>query len=286
MRRIICFGLSCGLIGVQISIAAEEMALAGVPGRAPPSAAVGGARPALMLQEGRYFRWSAPRGWTEQETTNGVSLLAPDGVTSVSSVILMRSSGNPRPHEFAVRMLSMDQTIQGLSVLSTKPQADQPSGVGVPWKVEEVEMRYTVKGISLRATWTVGIASVYGRFDAFMLGYQAPDTVFESAKLWLAPIARSVTVTHPGQIAGNDQIILPKNNPLDNSGLIESWRQKGLSEDRISKARREGTMGYERVKDSAGNFYNMPLETWDASVGGYRNPQHPNEILQRTRPGE
>jgi hypothetical protein len=251
-----------------------------------PAVAGMNVRPTLVLHDGRYFRWSAPVGWSEQETTNGVSLLAPDGVTSVSSVILMRSTGNPRPHDFAARMLGMDQSIRGLSVLSSKALPDQPSGMGVPWKVEEVEMRYVVNGIPLRATWTVGIASVYGRFDAFMLGYQAPDTVFETAKLWLAPIARSVTVTNPAQIAGNDRVILPKNNPLDNSGLIESWRQKGLSEDRISKAQREGMMGYERVKDSAGNYYNMPLETWDATVGGYRNPRHPNEILQRTGPGE
>jgi hypothetical protein len=243
-------------------------------------------RPTLVVHQGRYFQWSTPMGWSETETTNGVSLAAPDGVTSVSSAILMRSMGSPRPHEFAVRMLGMDPSIRGLSVLSTKAMPDQPSGMGVPWKVEEVEMRYTVKGIPLRATWTVGIASVYGRFDAFMLGYQAPDTVFDSAKLWLAPIARTVTVTNPAQIAGNDRVILPKNNPLDNSGLIESWRQKGLSEDRISKAQREGMMGYERTKDSAGNYYNMPLETWDATIGGYRNPQHPNEILQRTGPSE
>jgi hypothetical protein len=30
----------------------------------------------------------------------------------------------------------------------------------------------------------------------------------------------------------------------------------------------------------------MPLEAWDDTIGGYRNPQRPGEILQPTPPGE
>ena len=120
-----------------------------------------------------------------------------------------------------------------------------------------------------------------------MLGYQAPVASFDEAKLWLAPIARSIIITNPRQVAGNDTLVAPRNNPLDNSSLIESWRQKGLSEARISQARREATMGYERAKDpETGRIYEMPLETWDGTAGGYRNPQRPTEILQPTEPGE
>jgi hypothetical protein len=67
---------------------------------------------------------------------------------------------------------------------------------------------------------------------------------------------------------------------------MESWREKRLSEDRIAKAQREGMMGYERmVSPSTGRYYNMPLETYDGTVAGYRNPDHPEEILNPTEPG-
>ena len=46
-------------------------------------------------------------------------------------------------------------------------------------------------------------------------------------------------------------------------------------------------MGYERlVSPETGKYYNMPLETYDGTVGGYRNPDHPDEILNPTKPGE
>jgi hypothetical protein len=85
----------------------------------------------------------------------------------------------------------------------------------------------------------------------------------------------------------NDQLLRPRNNPLDNSGLIESWRRKGVSEARISQAQREGMMGYERMRDpSTGRMYDMPLEAYDGAAGGYRNPVRPTELLVKARPGE
>jgi len=46
-------------------------------------------------------------------------------------------------------------------------------------------------------------------------------------------------------------------------------------------------MGYERMKDTTtGQKWNMPLESYDGAAGGYRNPNRPNEILQKAQPGE
>ncbi|OHE82926.1 MAG: hypothetical protein A3G75_03290 [Verrucomicrobia bacterium RIFCSPLOWO2_12_FULL_64_8] len=244
-------------------------------------------RPPLVVRYGRYFRWSAPEGWKENETINGVTLGAPDRVTSVSSALLLRATGGITPADFTLRMVSMMPGTTEVRTLSVKNLPDQLSGRGTPWKVQEIEMTYHANGTPLRATWTTGIVPYFGAFDAFMLGYQAPVASFDEAKLWLAPIARSIIITNPRQVAGNDTLVAPRNNPLDNSSLIESWRQKGLSEARISQARREATMGYERAKDpETGRIYEMPLETWDGTAGGYRNPQRPTEILQPTEPGE
>ena len=71
----------------------------------------------------------------------------------------------------------------------------------------------------------------------------------------------------------------------DNSGLIESWRQRGLSEERISQGQREGTMGYVDLTDpTTGTNYAVPLEAYDGTVGGYRNPVRPDEILVPVTP--
>jgi hypothetical protein len=41
------------------------------------------------------------------------------------------------------------------------------------------------------------------------------------------------------------------------------------------------------VKDpETGRMYEMPLGDWDGTIGGYRNPVRPTEILQKTEPGE
>jgi hypothetical protein len=41
-------------------------------------------------------------------------------------------------------------------------------------------------------------------------------------------------------------------------------------------------MGYEEMQSPAtGERYEMPLEAYDATVGGYRNPERPREILVR-----
>ncbi len=46
-------------------------------------------------------------------------------------------------------------------------------------------------------------------------------------------------------------------------------------------------MGYERAKDpETGQVYEMPLESWDGTVGGYRNPARPTEVLEAANPGE
>jgi hypothetical protein len=257
------------------------------PPRITPNPVATAARPPLAVHQGRYFRWAVPVGWTESESTNGVTLTAPDELTSVSSALLLRSPGRTTPADFTVWMLGMVPGNSDLHVLTTRDLPDQPSGFGAPWKVQEIEMRYAANGNPVRATWTCGVVAVLGTFDAFILGYQAPPADFDTAKLWLAPIARSVAITNPRQVAGNDSLLTPRNHPLDNSALLESWRQKGLAEDRISKAQREGTMGYERAKDpETGRVYEMPLESWDGAAGGYRNPLRPEEILQPTAPGE
>ena len=244
-------------------------------------------RPILAVHEGRYFRWAAPALWTESESASGVTLTAPDGLTSVSSALLLRSPGKTTPADFTLWMLGMIPENHSLHVVAKRDLPDQPSGLGAPWTVQELDMRYTVDGIPVHALWTTGIVSTDGKYDAFILGYLTTPAAFETAKFWLAHIARSVAIINRAQVAGNDKLLTPKNDPLDNPALMESWREKGHSEERIWRIQRDGTMGYERVKDpETGRVFEVPLEAWDSAAGGYHNPRRPDEILQPAEPGE
>jgi hypothetical protein len=246
-------------------------------------------RPPLEWQQGSFFRWAALAGWRANETPNGVDINSPDGVTAAGSQLLRGAPGNATPNDFVLHALQYALGYANMRVLATRALPDQPAGAWrSAWKVAELELGGTFKGVPIRGAWTCGISSMLRMsFDALLQGYQAPFDRFDDDRLWLCRIACSIAITNVRAVAGNDQLIQPRNHPLDNSALIESWRQKGLSEDRISKARREAMMGYERVKDpETGRLWDMPLEAYDGTIGGYRNPVRPTEILQKTEPGE
>jgi hypothetical protein len=241
-------------------------------------------RPVLEQYQGRYFRWTAPRGWSMNETTNGVDLVAPDGRTLVSSALLVGGFGQMTPRTFLAATLR--QVNPSAQIVGARRLPNQP-GIPGPWIVEDFAITATAQGVPVRAQATVGVSEAYGRYSATVMLYQASAASWPQARLWLPAVAQSIVVTNPRQVAGQDRVMLPRNNPLDNSGLIESWRRKGLSEDRISQGRREGTMGYTRMEDpQTGRRYNVPLEAYDGTVGGYRNPLRPNELLRKLPPGE
>lgn len=266
------------------ALASAVLLSAAPPGVAADAKPVALNRPVLETHQGQYFRWSTPKGWAMKETTNGVDLFAPNGTTFVSSALLAGGFGDMTPQQFlAMTMRQVNPTMQ---VTASRRLGDQP-GIMSPWRTEEYELAGTYNGVPVRMNATVGMSSAYGRYWATMTLYQSPAASWPQDRTWLPAIAQSIAVTNPRQVAGADRVMLPRNNPLDNSGLIESWRQKGLSEDRISQAQRERTMGYERMQDPAtGRHYDMPYETYDAGAGGYRNPTRPTELLRKAPTGE
>jgi hypothetical protein len=257
---------------------------------APSPTSPGGklARPPLETHQGRYFRWASPKEWKQSESTNGISLTSPDGKQMASSVMLLRSTGRITPIDFLTMMLGKMPGYSAIRVINVKNLPGHPSGYpGLSWKLIEAELQYNAAGTIVSGLWTCGIVENYGYYDAILSGFQASQTEWPKARLYLPEVLRSVRVTNPSQVAMNDQVLRPRNNPLDNSALIESWRQKGLSQDRISQGTREGIMGYEKMKDpKTGQIINMPLESYDGTVGGYRNPYRPTEILQKAQPSD
>ena len=261
-------------------------------GGPPPAGSIdpapsGFTRPPLAVTRGQYFAWAMPIGWRAYESGNGVDLTSPDGRLIANSMLLTGSWGQTTPWNFLVTVLSQTgaRNINGLWTLNLP---SVPSAYpGIYWQVQEFELTFTdAAGWTRHADCTCAICNAYGGYSALLQSFSAPINEWEQARTWLPLLAQSIIVTNPGQVAYQNQLIPVRNRPLDNSGLMESWQQRRLSQDRIAKAQREGMMGYERlVSPETGKYYNMPLETYDGTVGGYRNPEHPNEILRPTRPG-
>ena len=245
-------------------------------------------RPPLVVRQGQYFTWTMPSDWQANESANGVDLTSPDGKLIANSALLAGNAGQTTPWNFLVDVLTKlgARDIKGIS---TQNLPSQPSGYpGINWQIQEFELTFTdTAGTSRHADCTCGVCNAYGGYSAIIQSFSAPANEYDQARTWLPLLAQSVMATNPGQIAYQNHLIPVQNRPLDNSGLMESWQQKRLSQDRIAKAQHEGMMGYERmVSPTTGQHYNMPLETYDGTVAGYRNPDHPDEILNPTPPEE
>lgn len=250
--------------------------------------AAAGNRPRVETRQGRYFSWTAPQGWRASETMSGVEITSPDKTSLVTFAIIMRSRGATTPSDFLSMMLRRLPGYGNFKVISMKNLPNQPSGIpGTYWKVVEAELSYTVGNMPVRGTWTCGINTYYGMYDASLTGFQSAERQWPETRIYLSEMARTIRITNPRQVAGNDTLIPARNNPLDNSGVIASGKLRDESQARISKGRREGNTGYERVKDpTTGQVYTMPLTNYDPAIGGYRNPKRPNEALVPTKPGE
>lgn len=245
------------------------------------------ARPVLVAHQGQYFTWATPAGWQSNENANGVDMKSEDGKMTANSVLLVGNRGQTEPWNFLSRMLPM-VGVKNLKQVSAVALPSLPSGYpGIKWQIKSFETMYTdASGVAKLGEFTVGICNAYGGYSAIIQSFATDIGAYTQAKTWLPVVAGSVKAVDPGKIAGQQFVLPARNHPLDNSGLIESWKQKSLSEARISQAQREGMMGYERMRSDSGKLYNMPLETYDGTVSGYHNPDQPSEILKKAQPGD
>jgi hypothetical protein len=74
-----------------------------------------------------------------------------------------------------------------------------------------------------------------------------------------------------------ERLVLPRSRPLDDSSLMSTYQARGSAQ---RQRWEETTQGYQRLKDPVtGQLYDMPFENYDATRGGYPNPQRPGELL-------
>lgn len=243
----------------------------------------------LQTRQGRYFRVGVPQGWRFTENTNAVEVTSPDGKSGYSFVLLMGGFGQMTPQAFLNQQL-YSGAYQNPQVLELRRLPNQPGPMGLPWQVVEADLRYGYQGTQVDAHVICAVIQGPGQYSAVLRAYQAPYGKWQGMRALLAAVDRSLLITNPYQVAGLDKVQLPKGVSHDEIyGSYNQGYQKRQAESdaRLSQQRHEGTMGYERVKDpNTGRLYDMPMNQYDPTVGGYRNPSDPTQILVPAQPGE
>jgi hypothetical protein len=245
-------------------------------------------RPPLPIHQGAYFRYAMPAGWQATESANGVEMAAPDRVTGASFGLLVGAFGQATPESFLRMVVFQNPAYQGARIEKVRPLPSEPGVMGLAWSIAEIDLSYTYLGRACRAQAKVGILQGAGQYAAVIRGFQAPVEQFAQARYWLPAITEGVVITNPYQVAGIDRFQLPKGTSHDYiyGDYNRAWERRGHTSDAISRGRHEGTMGYERMVDpSTGQLYDMPLERYDATRGGYVNPNRPTEVLDRAPVG-
>jgi hypothetical protein len=243
----------------------------------------------LQQHQGRYFRVAVPNGWQVRENASAVEVGAPDGKTGYSFVLLMGGFGRMTPQAF-LNMQLQNGPYQNPRILNLTALPNQPGPMGIPWQVIEADLRFGYQGTQVDAHAVCAVIQGAGQYSAVLRAYQAPTGNWKSVRGLLAAVDESLRITNPYQVAGVDKIQLPKGTSHDEiyGSYNQGYNQRqAQSADRLSKQQHEATMGYERMKDpNTGRFYDMPMSRYDPSVGGYRNPNDPTQLLVPAAPGE
>jgi len=183
----------------------------------------------LKPQQGRYFKWASPAGWRHRESNAGVTLTSPDGRYSAFLAMVVRSSGSRTPLDFLQWMLNKTGCTN-VKIISTKQLPAQRMSYQV-WQFIEVNLSYSENGQPVMGAIKSGVANYYGMNDAMIVGYRTSPGDFKDARSFMSKIAKSIILTNAAQASGNDTIIRPKNNPLDNSEMIRSWEKNQRTRD-------------------------------------------------------
>ncbi len=236
----------------------------------------------MAMQQGRYFRYPVPAGWTASETANGVTLTAPDGRTGASSVLLINYGlAQHTPASFLSQVgPGLGRALPSFQASGLRPIANSQLPTA------EADISFVAQGGPVVGSVRVSVWNDMGRsIGTFVFGF-APSAEWPQVREFLQGLADRIEITNAAQVAGQDTLIRPRNNPntaLD--GIIASGEYKNRSGDYTSQRQSEATLGYETMQDSRGYQHDMPNEAYDPTIGGYQDPYGPRGETM-TRPPE
>jgi hypothetical protein len=235
---------------------------------------------ALQPQQGRYFKWTAPAGWRASESNSGVTLTSPDGRFSASLAAVMRSRGKRTPKDFLAFVFNTVPDYKNARIISIRNLPNERMSYQV-WNFIEAEVSFTDKGLPVIGQYKVGVANYYNMNDGLIAGFRAATPDYQQAKSFMPMIAKSIVLTNANSAFGNNTLVRPKNNPnTAHDSIVQAGLNKNKSQDRYMQKWSNAMRGNQPTYDPAtGQRYSSQHSSWNATRGGYVNPNRPTELL-------
>ena len=239
----------------------------------------------LVAYTGQVFGAKVPQGWDITDTESGIDIVdSSDPNTGVSGAVAIGWFGSQTPDGFIDFMLeAIGATSVNYESESDQEEITDPTS-GLKWVMKTKIFTFTDQsGQLIRAKASAGVLNGYGQFCGMITAFQ---TTPEKWDLWaptLERIAKSIMIINPSKAGGIDKVRLPTAADLanDSSPLMESWEYRNRVGDWSSHEWSDAMMGQESdlYSPSTGQSYTRPLNDYDPTVGGYRNPDNSSEIL-------
>jgi hypothetical protein len=229
----------------------------------------------LQPQQGRYFRWATPPGWRVSETNAGVTLTSADGIYSASLAMILRSRGTRTPEAFLQWTFAHVPSYRDPRILAVTSLPSERMSYQV-WEFIEAKVAYTDNGLPVTSVYKVGVANYAGMNDAMIVGYRAANAYFQEAQSFMPQIAKSIVLTNAAEASGNNTLVRPKNNPLDNSAVLEAGRNRQRTMDEAMRKDANARRGTVDLVDPASG---EKLNVWTQNKNYYWRKPGSNEVV-------
>lgn len=239
----------------------------------------------LVPYQGDVYALKKPADWKVTDNLNGIEASdAADPLTGVSGTIVMGAFGEQTPEGHIGFILNSIGASNVKYEHSSDEEQVKERWTGLTWVVKTQILTFTDSGGNrVKAKAVAGVLQGSGQYVAMVSAFQTTPAKWSQWAPTLERIMQTIQITDGARVAGHDKVRLPTAADVksDSSPLMEHWEYKNRSQDRNSQGFSDAILGQESglQSPSTGTGYTLPLSSYDPTLGGYRNPDNPSELL-------
>ncbi len=238
----------------------------------------------LVSYKGTVFGAKVPKGWKITSNESGIEIVHPNNSNiGASGVVAVGWYGYQTPDGFIKFMLEAIGATNVKYLNQSAQETIKDPVSALKWEMKTKTFTFTRAGKKLKAKASAGVLNGYGQFMGMLIAFQTTPETWSQWAPTLERVAKSITIINPSKAGGIDKVRLPTAADLanDSSPLMEAWEYRNKSQERTSHEFSDAIMGQESdlVSPLTGKSYTLPLTSYDPTIGGYRNPDNPSEIL-------
>ncbi|MDP3999823.1 MAG: hypothetical protein Q8Q11_00080 [bacterium] len=239
----------------------------------------------LTPYQGDVFAIKKPGSWKVTDNLNAIETSDPDDpLTGVSGSIILGAFGEQTPDGHLRQVLDSIGATEVRYEHRSAEERVKERWTGLTWVIRTQTFTFRdANGNRVKAKASAGVLQGSGQYVAMISSFQTTPDKWGRWAPALERIMQTILITDGKRAGGYDKVRLPTAADVrsDSSPLMESWEYRNRSGDHNSQGFSDATLGQESglVSSSSGTSYTLPLADYDPTVGGYRNPDQPSEIL-------